>query len=228
MGSASPVTLFVSINDWAATPAVIRLRRPAKPTDDFGSLTFNDEAQRARLPKDVYRALRRADRPGRAARPVGRRHHRQRAEGLGGRARRHALHALVPADDRHHRREARLVPDADRRRPRRRRVQRQGADQGRARRVELPVGRHALDLRGARLHRVGPDQPAVAAGHAERHHARHPDGVRQLDRRGARQEDAAAALDGSAVEAGRPHPEAVRLARRSASTRPAAPSRSTS
>ena len=31
-----------------------------KMTDEFGSLTFNDEAQRARLPKDVYRALRRA------------------------------------------------------------------------------------------------------------------------------------------------------------------------
>jgi len=29
-------------------------------TDEFGSLTFNDEAQRGRLPKDVYRALRRA------------------------------------------------------------------------------------------------------------------------------------------------------------------------
>ena len=84
-----------------------------KMTDEFGSLTFNDEAQRARLPKDVYRALRRADRAGGAARPVGRRHRRQRAEGLGGRARRHALHALVPADDRHHRREARFVSLAD-------------------------------------------------------------------------------------------------------------------
>ena len=31
-----------------------------KASDEFGSLTFNDEAQRARLPKDVYRALRRA------------------------------------------------------------------------------------------------------------------------------------------------------------------------
>ena len=31
-----------------------------KPTDDFGSLTFNEEVQRARLPKDVFRALRRA------------------------------------------------------------------------------------------------------------------------------------------------------------------------
>src|SRR5688500_11760389 len=31
-----------------------------KMTDEFGSLTFNDEVQLARLPKDVYRALRRA------------------------------------------------------------------------------------------------------------------------------------------------------------------------
>ena len=83
-----------------------------KPTDEFGSLTFNDEAQRARLPKDVYRALRRAIAQGEPLDPVGRRHHRQRAEGLGGRARRHALHALVPAADRHHRREARLVPES--------------------------------------------------------------------------------------------------------------------
>ena len=42
-------------------------------------------------------------------------------------------------------------------------VLRQGTDQGRARRVELPVGRHALHLRGARLHGVGSDEPAVAA-----------------------------------------------------------------
>jgi glutamine synthetase len=31
-----------------------------KATEDFGSLTFNEEVQRARLPKDVYRALRRS------------------------------------------------------------------------------------------------------------------------------------------------------------------------
>ena len=45
-----------------------------------------------------------------------------RAEGLGRRARRDPLHALVPADDRHHRAEARLVSLADGRRPRGRRV----------------------------------------------------------------------------------------------------------
>ena len=36
-----------------------------------------------------------------------------------------------------------------------RRVPRQGADQGRARCVELSVGRHALHVRGPRLHRRG-------------------------------------------------------------------------
>ena len=40
-----------------------------------------------------------------------------------------------------------------------------------------------------------------------------PDRVRQLDRRGARQEDAAAPLDGSAVDAGRARAQAVRLER---------------
>ena len=210
MGSASAGDTIRSISNWNLGVKATTTSR-SKASDEFGSLTFNDEAQRARLPKDVYRALRRAVAQGEPIDAVGRRHHRRRAEGLGGRARRHALHALVPADDRHHRREARLVSLADGRRPRRRRVQRQGADQGRARRLEFPVRRHALNLRGARLHGVGSDQPALAAGDAERHDARHPDGVRQLDRRSPRQEDAAPALDGGPLEAGRPHPEALRL-----------------
>ena len=105
--------------------------------------------------------LRRSIAQSRAARPVARRRRRQRDEGLGHRARRDPLHPLVPADDRPDRREARLVPDADRRRPRRRRVQRQGAGPRRARRLELPLRRHPRHLRGPRLHRLGPDQPAV-------------------------------------------------------------------
>ena len=56
-----------------------------------------------------------------------------------------------------------------------------------------------------------PTSPPWLLVDAERHDARHSDGVRQLDRRLARQEDAAAALDGGAVEAGRAHPEALRL-----------------
>ena len=50
-------TISISrVTDWAE-----RGTAPSrKPTDDFGSLTFNEEVQRARLPKDVFRALRRA------------------------------------------------------------------------------------------------------------------------------------------------------------------------
>jgi glutamine synthetase len=58
MGSASAGDAIRSISSWnAGVKSAIALR---KVTEDFGSLTFNDEAQRARLPKDVYRALRRA------------------------------------------------------------------------------------------------------------------------------------------------------------------------
>ncbi len=59
MGSASSGDAIRAINDWAATPR--SSSTPSrKPTEDFGSLTFNEEVQRARLPKDVFRALRRA------------------------------------------------------------------------------------------------------------------------------------------------------------------------
>ena len=56
---------------------------------------------------------------------------------------------------------------------------RQGADPGRARRVELPVRRHARDLRGPRLHGLGPDQPGLHPRDAQRHDALHPDRVRR-------------------------------------------------
>jgi glutamine synthetase len=64
MGSASSGAAIKSISDWGlgirngAPSAVAKPLR--KVTDDFGSLTFNEEVQRARLPKDVFRALRRA------------------------------------------------------------------------------------------------------------------------------------------------------------------------
>ena len=59
MGSASSNDAIRSISTWGASMAP----RPAsqkKVTEEFGSLTFSEEVQRARLPKDVYRALRRA------------------------------------------------------------------------------------------------------------------------------------------------------------------------
>jgi glutamine synthetase len=59
MGSASAGDAIKSISHWS-----LALRRgnatQRKATEEFGSLTFNDEAQRARLPKEAYRALRRA------------------------------------------------------------------------------------------------------------------------------------------------------------------------
>ncbi len=46
------------IIEWAKTGAKAPGPRP-KATDIFGSLTFNDEVQRRRLPREVYKALRR-------------------------------------------------------------------------------------------------------------------------------------------------------------------------
>src|SRR6187431_2309334 len=60
MGSASSGDAIRSITDWAATPRSSSSLGPRKPTEDFGSLTFNEEVQRARLPKEVFRSLRRA------------------------------------------------------------------------------------------------------------------------------------------------------------------------
>ena len=74
------------------------------------------------------------------------------------------------------------------------RVHRQDPDPGRAGRLELPQRRHPQHLRGPRLHRLGRHQPGVHPGEPEREHALHPDDLHLLDRRGAGQEDAAAAV----------------------------------
>ncbi|MBA2303652.1 MAG: glutamine synthetase III [Acidobacteria bacterium] len=60
MGSASSNDAIRSISNWAIAPAQPRPAGQRKATEEFGSLTFSEEVQRARLPKDVYRALRRA------------------------------------------------------------------------------------------------------------------------------------------------------------------------
>jgi glutamine synthetase len=60
MGSASSNDAIRSISNWAITPAQPRAAGQRRATEEFGSLTFSEEVQRARLPKDVYRALRRA------------------------------------------------------------------------------------------------------------------------------------------------------------------------
>ncbi len=60
MGSAASKDAIRSITKWATAPAQVRPAGQRKATEEFGSLTFNEEVQRARLPKDVYRSLRRA------------------------------------------------------------------------------------------------------------------------------------------------------------------------
>ena len=152
----------------------------------FGENVFSQAVQRHRLPEGHLQAPAAHARAGRAARPVARRRRRARHEGVGAREGRHPLHPRLPAAHRPHRREARLVLRPGRRRRGARRVLRQGADPGRARRLVVPHRRRARDLRGARLHGLGPHQPGVHPREPERRAALHPDGVRVVDRRGAR------------------------------------------
>ena len=120
MGSAVLGEAISAIRDWSVSASketrATNATAPAAYNGTFGSLVFNDEVQQTRLPKPVYQALRRTITHGEALDPSVADAVAQRDEGLGGRARRDALHALVPAAHRHHRREARLVSVADRRR----------------------------------------------------------------------------------------------------------------
>ena len=60
MGSASAGDALRNISEWGAAARATAPAAPRRASDEFGSLTFNEEVQRARLPKDVFRALRRA------------------------------------------------------------------------------------------------------------------------------------------------------------------------
>ena len=75
----------------------------------FGSDVFTDAEMERRLPAEMYRALHRTMEEGteltfEVAGAVA-----DRDDALGAGARRHAFYALVPADDRRHRREARHI-----------------------------------------------------------------------------------------------------------------------
>jgi len=59
MGSASGDAIR-NINEHGASLRSAAATSNRKAADEFGSLTFNEEVQRARLPKDVFRALRRS------------------------------------------------------------------------------------------------------------------------------------------------------------------------
>ena len=182
--------------------------------DLFGENVFNEEVQRQRLPKPVFKALQKTIKQGAPLDPT-------IADAVATamkdwaieKGATHFTHLFQPMTgltaEKH---DSFLQPD--RRRQGHRRVQRQGTGPRRAGRLVVPLRRPPRHLRGPRLHRLGPDQPRLHPGEPQRRHPGHPDRVPQLDRRGPRQEDAAAALDGSAVQPGPAHPAAVRQQRR--------------
>ena len=178
--------------------------------DIYGQYVFHEDAQRQYLAKPIFRKLRTHDRGQRAVRPGDHRRGRARREGVGDGARRHPLHPLVHPDDRLDRREARLLPEPDRRRADHRGVLRPEPRPGRARRELVPVGRHPGHVRGPRLHRLGRHQPDLPPGRAERRHPHDPDGVRLVHGRGARPQDPAAAVAGGPRQAGAARPALVR------------------
>jgi glutamine synthetase len=57
MGSAALGDAIKTIREWAMTEGR-QTRQPARVSDLFGALVFNDQVQQARLPKAVYRSLR--------------------------------------------------------------------------------------------------------------------------------------------------------------------------
>ena len=74
----------------------------------------------------------------------------------------------------------------------------------------FPDRRHPRHVRSPRLHDLGRHQPGLHPRKPERHDALHSDGVRLVDGRSARQEDAGAAFDAGPQQAGPADPEAVR------------------
>ena len=59
MGSAASREAIKAIRDWAVTENGPSKVAASRATEIFGSLVFNDEVQRTRLPKPAYKALRR-------------------------------------------------------------------------------------------------------------------------------------------------------------------------
>ncbi|MBA2355493.1 MAG: glutamine synthetase III, partial [Acidobacteria bacterium] len=58
MGSAASREAIRAIRDWAVTTGQA-VRSAPRTTENFGRLVFNDEVQRVKLPRPVYKALRR-------------------------------------------------------------------------------------------------------------------------------------------------------------------------
>ena len=144
----------------------------------YGENVFSPAVQKARLPKDVYKKLQATLDKGAALDPAladaVAKEMREWAMEKGATHYTHWFQPLTNLTAEKH--DSFFNPDG--RRHRDRRVLRQGADPGRAGRLVVPDGRHPRDVRGPRLHRVGPDVAGVHPGEPERRLPLHPDGVR--------------------------------------------------
>ena len=185
----------------------------------FASNVFSDKAMKDRVPKAVFKALQKTIK-------LGEKLDASVADAVAAAMKEWAIekgrHPLCPRllpADRADGRKARQLHVAQRRRQCVGRVQRQRTDPGRARRFELPLGRHSGHVRGPRLHGLGSDQPGLYPGKPQRHDALHSHRVLLVDRRGTRQENAAAAVDAGAQQARAADSEAVRPHERHAGDR---------
>ena len=166
---------------------------PAPTSSYFGVNTFGARQMRDKLPKAVYEKLVGVGAPREEARPRDRAHRRAGDQGVGDLARRDALHALVPAADRPHRREARRVPHVRRRpaSPWSRSAARSSSRASPTRRASRPAacarrGKRAATRRGTRR------SPVFIVESGGVRDAVHSVGLHRLQRRSARRDDAAA------------------------------------
>ena len=182
MGSACTFRSRQKHRDWSLTDGRVSTTSTEKAADIFGSRVFNDKVQQERLPKPAYRVLRatitRGEPLDAATADAVASALKEWAVEHGASHYTHWFQPLTGITAEKH--DSFLDPNGDGTAIAR--VPRQGTDQGRARCVEFSVGRHAVHLRSPWLHRVGSEQPAVAAHARQLRHARHPHGVRQLDR----------------------------------------------
>ena len=180
--SGNAVRLQAINNVEAYVPPPISFDPGEAPGEIFGANVFTKAEMRARLPKSVYKSVVATIEKGAKLDPAV-------ADAVASamkdwalsKGATHYAHVFYPMTgltaEKH---DSFLDPVGDGTDARR--VRRQDPDPGRARRVQLPLGRPAQHLRGARLHRLGRHQPGLHPGEPERQHAVHPDGVRLDDR----------------------------------------------
>ena len=180
--SGNAVRLQAINNVEAYVPPAISFDPGEAPGEIFGANVFTLAEMRLRLPKSVYKSVVATIEKGAKLDPAV-------ADSVASvmkdwalsKGATHYAHVFYPMTgltaEKH---DSFLEPVV--RRPDAGRVRGQDPDPGRARRVQLPLGRPAQHLRGPRLHRLGRHQPGVHPGEPERQHAVHPDGVRLDDR----------------------------------------------